>query len=55
MKYLCRLENIRTSRHEAIIVFDYLEIGTKIGWGADEHSPDGIAYWTVTHCDTCQA
>lgn len=51
MKYLIRLENTRTSRHEALLAFAPIPAGTVIGWGSDEHSPDGVAYWTVTHCE----
>lgn len=51
MKYLIRLENTRTSRHDVLLAFDPIPAGTVIGWGSDEHSPDGIAYWTVTSCE----
>ena len=51
MKYLIRLENTRTSRHESLWVLIPIPTGTVIGWGSDEHSPDGIAYWTVTSCE----
>ena len=51
MKYLIRLENTRTSRQEALLALAPIPAGTVIGWGADEHNPDGIAYWTVTSCE----
>lgn len=51
MKYLIRLENTRTSQHDAFFAFAPIAAGTVIGWGPDEHSPDGIAYWTVTGCE----
>ena len=51
MKYFCRIENIRTSLHEFLVVFAPLEIGTIIGWGADELEPDGIAKWKVQSCE----
>lgn len=51
MKYLIRLENIRTSRHEVLLALAPIPAGTIIGWRRDEHSPDGIAYWTVTSCE----
>ena len=51
MKYLIHIENTRTSLHEALLVFSPIPTGTVIGWGSDEHSPDGIAYWTVTSCE----
>ena len=51
MKYLIHLENTRTSRHDAFFAFAPIPAGTVIGWGSDEHSPDGIAYWTVTSCE----
>lgn len=54
MRYIARLENTRTSQHEAILVFDPIPAGTVIGWGRDEHNPDGIAYWIVTSCDPQQ-
>ena len=51
MKYLIRLENTRTSSYNSFFTFFYIPAGTVIGWGADEHNPDGIAYWTVTSCE----
>lgn len=51
MKYLIRLENTRTSQHDAFFAFAPITAGTVIGWGSDEHNPDGIAYWTVTSCE----
>lgn len=51
MKYLIHLENTRTSLHDAFFAFVPIPAGTVIGWGSDEHSPDGIAYWTVTGCE----
>lgn len=55
MKYLIRLENTRTSRHDALLAFSPIPAGTVIGWGSDDHSPDGIAYWTVTSCEEVTA
>lgn len=54
MQYIIRLENTRTSRHEALLVLVPIHPGTVIGWGSDEHSPDGIAHWTVTSCEPQQ-
>lgn len=54
MKYLIRLENTRTSRHDALLAFSPIPAGTIIGWGSDEHSPDGIAYWAVIGCEPQQ-
>lgn len=54
MKYLIRLENTRTSQHDAFFAFVPIRTGTVIGWGSDEHSPDGIAYWTVIGCEPQQ-
>lgn len=51
MQYIVRLENIRTSRHDVLLAFSPIRTGTVIGWGSDEHSPDGIAYWTVIGCE----
>lgn len=51
MKYLIRLEDARTARYDVLLTFDPIPAGTVIGWGSDEHSPDGIAYWTVTSCE----
>lgn len=53
MKYLALIKNVRTSRYDALYVFAPILPGTVIGWGSDEQSPDGIAYWTVTSCDPC--
>lgn len=55
MKYLIRLENTRTSRHDALLALAPIPAGTVIGWGSDEHIPDGIAYWTVTSCEEVAA
>ena len=54
MRYIVCLENTRTSRHDVLLVFAPIRAGTVIGWGSDEHSPDGIAYWTVTSCELQQ-
>ena len=54
MKYLIHLENTRTSRYDAFFAFAPIPAGAVIGWGPDEHSPDGIAYWTVIGCETQQ-
>ena len=54
MQYIVRLENTRTSLHDALLVFEPIPAGTVIGWGSDEHSPDGIAYWTVVGCELQQ-
>lgn len=53
MKYLALIKNVRTSRYDGLYVFTPILPGTVIGWGSDEQSPDGIAYWTVTSCDPC--
>lgn len=54
MHYIIRLENTRTALHDALVSFSPIRTGTVIGWGSDEHSPDGIAYWTVTGCEPQQ-
>lgn len=43
MKYLIRLENTRTSRHDALLEFSPIPAGTVIGWGSDEHSPEAFS------------
>ena len=55
MKYLILLENTRTSSYNSFFTFFYIPAGTVIGWGTDEHNPDGIAYWTVTSCEEVTA
>ena len=54
MRYIVRLENTRTALHDALVAFSPIRTGTVIGWGSDEHSPDGIAYWTVIGCEPQQ-
>lgn len=54
MRYIVCIENTRTSLHDALLAFAPIPAGTVISWGSDEHSPDGIAYWTVTGCEPQQ-
>lgn len=54
MRYIIHLENTRTALHDALVSFSPIRTGTVIGWGSDEHSPDGIAYWTVIDCELQQ-
>lgn len=53
--YFIRIENTRTERHEALIVYGPIEVGTVIGWGADERNADGVAYWRVQSCEPYEA
>ena len=48
MKYLIRLENTRTSQHDAFFASAPCSAAPVIGCGSYEHNPDGISYWTFT-------